>query len=118
MRATQSWGSNNFPRAAQPSTANSLTESWSEIKIKIQTTLARKQTYPKSYVSAIKGFFIKLGFLISNVIYLPCSWGPCKLFLNNDEHIYKDITYCNLQALSTIFSKTIEHSHDLSVQEG
>lgn len=27
--ATQSWGSNNFPRAAQPSTANSRTESCS-----------------------------------------------------------------------------------------
>jgi hypothetical protein len=26
----QSWGSNNLPRAAQASTANSLTESWSE----------------------------------------------------------------------------------------
>lgn len=29
---TQSCGSNNFPRAAQPSTANNRTESWSENK--------------------------------------------------------------------------------------
>lgn len=29
---TQSWGSSNFPSAAQPSTASSLTESWSAQK--------------------------------------------------------------------------------------
>ena len=36
--ATQSWGSNSFPRAAQPSTANNLTESWSEMKINCKLT--------------------------------------------------------------------------------
>jgi hypothetical protein len=33
--ATQSWGSNNFPRAAQPSTARSRTESWSTRKSQV-----------------------------------------------------------------------------------
>lgn len=36
MCATQSWGSNNFPRAAQPSTASNLTESWSELEKKLK----------------------------------------------------------------------------------
>lgn len=36
--AMQSWGSKSFPRAAQPSTANRRTESWSETNIsKIST---------------------------------------------------------------------------------
>lgn len=34
--ATQSWGSNNFPRAPQPSTANNRTESWSEMDINLK----------------------------------------------------------------------------------
>lgn len=43
--ATQSWGSNNFPRAAQPSTANKRTESWSEIKNSLKKVTSKITTF-------------------------------------------------------------------------